>query len=171
MLKCREPTYNLIGPVMVPLVTIPVGIEILFFSACDAWTMIGTPSNFWSVRPMARGTDSVSLNSIYAIPFERLVLLSVISRTSFTWKQTNSVSYWVCEHTCGFYIAFNNLSVISQCCIDVTKGSKLTYTELPKWGIMYRTFGMLYMYQTSKPVYLINLSAMQGTTNSSFKWL
>ena len=87
MLKCKEPTYNLIGPVMVPLVTTPVGMEILFFSAWDAWTMIGTPSSFWSVRPMARGTDSVSLNSMYAIPFERRVLLSVMSRTSRTYNQ------------------------------------------------------------------------------------
>ena len=39
-----------------------------FFSARLCWTMIGTPFSGWPDSPIARGTDWVNLNSIYAIP-------------------------------------------------------------------------------------------------------
>ena len=103
ILKCKEPTYNLIGPVMPLGIMLGIELPILFFSACVCWTMIGTPSNFCPDNPNAyktnhhhqtfqklhvpsltKATLSGSLNSMYAIPLNLLVLLQTINRTSLT---------------------------------------------------------------------------------------
>ena len=40
---------------------------------------------------------------------------------------------------CGLNVAFNNLSVISRRCLDVTGSSMLTFRLLPHWNIMPQT--------------------------------
>ena len=39
----------------------------------------------------------------------------------------------------GFYVAFNNFSVISRRCLVATGSSVLTFIELPHWSIMPQT--------------------------------
>lgn len=83
MLKCKDPTYRRIGPEL-PLCKLLAMAARRFFSACEACTMIGTPSNLCPVSPMARGTDWISTNSTYAIPFDLREFLSEIILTSRT---------------------------------------------------------------------------------------
>lgn len=46
--------------------------------------MIGTPKSLCPVRPMARGTEEESTNSMYAMPFDLLEFLSEMILTSLT---------------------------------------------------------------------------------------
>lgn len=49
--------------------------------------MIGTPNSLWPVNPMASGTDEVSTNSMYAMPFDLLEFLSEMILTSLTYTK------------------------------------------------------------------------------------
>ncbi len=49
--------------------------------------MIGTPRSLWPERPIAKGTEVVSTNSMYAIPLDLLEFLSEMILTSRTFKE------------------------------------------------------------------------------------
>lgn len=53
ILKCNEPTYSLVGPLLAFGAKFGKELPTLFFSACVCCTIIGTPSNFWPVNPRA----------------------------------------------------------------------------------------------------------------------
>ncbi len=53
----------------------------------EACTMIGTPRSLWPERPIAKGTEVVSTNSMYAIPLDLLEFLSEMILTSRTFKE------------------------------------------------------------------------------------
>ena len=61
----------------------------------------GAPHSFWPESANARGTDSISRNSTYAMPLNRLVLLQTINLTSVTLptavkKSSTSLALTVC---------------------------------------------------------------------------
>lgn len=53
MLKCNEPTYSLVGPLLVFGAKLGKVLPTRFFSACVCCTIIGTPSSFCPVKPKA----------------------------------------------------------------------------------------------------------------------
>lgn len=65
MLKCKDPTYNLIGPVIPFGMRFGMEFPILFFSAWVCCTIIGTPNSFWPDRPRAYKEKSITIIFFY----------------------------------------------------------------------------------------------------------
>lgn len=63
MLKCNDPTYNLMGPVIPFGMRFGIEFPILFFSAWVCWTIIGTPNSFCPDKPSAYGGKSFVTNT------------------------------------------------------------------------------------------------------------
>ena len=77
------------------------------------------------------------------------------------WSWKIFLSKCVCEF--GFYVAFNNFSVISRRCLVATGSSMLTFIVLPHWSIISQTLDMI-----PRPVYPVNLSAKRGAASTIF---
>ena len=53
------------------------------------------------------------------------------------------ITTWCCCCLFGFYVAFNNFSVITRRCLVATGSSMLTFIVLPHWSIMPPTLDMI----------------------------
>ena len=95
----------------------------------------------WSDHMLQKISKKNSEVNVYIIflacyPEHRLNIASEIQSVEWLYNKT-IVDYWVtvCLFVWfGLKIAFNNLSVISQRCLDVAGSSMLTFRVLPHWN-------------------------------------
>ena len=70
-----------------------------------------------------------------------------LKKTGLRFQRTSCLKVWMDKGLfvlIMLYITFNNISVISQRCLDVAGSSMLTFRVLPHWNIMPPTLDMIF---------------------------